>query len=203
MKIKVYACLLKRLLFGKGLKEMHFSYRKDESGKYYQRHLDDNQKEELREIKRYCRRRLLRCRASDDRMERSNTYRANFFRHNRGMFGGGELYLCAYCGRPLKKSKVRVDHIIPVYLAGHSLRYRNMLTVRGIKTVNDPRNLTASCAKCNGRKSSYGGIWVIRGYFGQSWVRVLLKEALFLIIGGIALYYLYNFLSDLPLYFNA
>lgn len=193
MKVKIYAGLLKRIIYGKNLQKMRFSLIKDSSGKYYRRHVDDSDKQTLKQIKKYCRRRFLRFVMVDDRMERSNSYRKKFFDSYHGIFGSG-LYLCAYCGRPMRKNKVRVDHIIPVYLAGNSGKYRRILALKGIKTVNDTKNLTASCAKCNGRKGSLGGLWVVRGYFGKSALRVLLKEALYLIAGSFLLYALYTFL---------
>ena len=200
MKVKIYTGILKRIIFGRSIKKMNFHFQKDESGKYYRKHYDDDDKEGIREIKKYCRRRLLRCTLNVDSMERSTTYRANFFKSDKGIFGGGKYYFCAYCGRILTKSKATVDHIIPIALANRSPRHKRMLTIRGIKTVNDVRNLTASCLKCNSRKGSNGGLWIVRGYFGKSWIRVMLKEIILLLIGGIALYYLCNFLYNTGLY---
>ncbi len=199
MKVKIYAGLLKRLIFGRKIKEMNFHFQKDESGKYYRKHYDDKDKEGIRKIKKYCRRRLLRCVLSDDSMERSTTYRTNFFKADKGIFGGGKYYFCAYCSRILTKHRTNVDHIIPVALANRSRKYKRMLTVRGIKTVNDVRNLAASCFRCNSRKGASGGFWIIRGYFGKSWKRIMLKQIILLILGGIALYYLYNLLSDMSI----
>ena len=200
MKVKIYAGLVRRIIYGRKLKEMNFHFQKDESGKYYRKHYDDDDKGGIKRIKKYCRRRFLRCVLSDDSMERSSTYRANFFKHNKGIFGGCKYYFCAYCGRILNKHKTTVDHIIPIALANRSARHKRMLTVRGIKTVNDVRNLAASCLKCNSRKGSSGGLWIIRGYFGRSWIRVLLKEIILLILGGFALYYLYYFILSISLF---
>ncbi len=200
MKVKIYAGLVRRIIYGRKLKKMNFYLQKDEGGKYYRKHYDDNDKEGIKHIRKFCRHRFLRCVLCDDSMERSTTYRANFFKSDKGIFGGGKYYFCAYCGRVLSKRKVAVDHIIPVALANSSLRYRKMLTVRGVKTVNDVRNLTASCFKCNSKKGSSGGLWIIRGYFGKSWIRVMLKEVILLLFGGITLYYLYNFLYDMGIY---
>ena len=193
MKVKIYAGLIKRIIFGKSIKKMHFYLIKDSSGKYFRRHVEDSDKQTLKEIKKFCRRRLLRFVMTDDRMERSTSYRKNFFAADYGLFGSG-IYFCAYCGRPMRKNKVRVDHIIPVYLAGNSGKYRRLLALKGIRNVNDTKNLTASCVRCNGRKGSLGGLWVIRGYFGKSAFRVLLKEALYLIVGSVLLYAFYTFL---------
>ena len=128
MKVKIYAGLVRRIIYGRKLKEMNFYLQKDEGGKYYRKHYDDNDKEGIKYIRKFCRHRFLRCVLCDDSMERSTTYRANFFKSNKGIFGGGKYYFCAYCGRVLSKRKVAVDHIIPVALANSSLRYRRMLT---------------------------------------------------------------------------
>lgn len=203
MRIIIYTNLLARIFFGRKLKAMKFNLKKDESGKYYQRHIEDNDTAELKSIKRFCRHRFLRVVLHDDSMERSTNYRNRFFRENRGLFGNGEYYLCAYCGKPLSKRKVRVDHIIPVYLASHSDEYKKMLLVKGIKNVNDPANLAASCARCNGRKGASGGLWVLRGYFGRSWVRVLFREVIFMVSGGLLLYWFYGFLTEHHFYDTA
>ncbi len=200
MRVRVYTSLLARLLYGRKLREMRFYPKKDESGRFFQRHIDDKDRQTLRAVKRYCRHRLLRCSISDDRMIRSSNYRNIFFKNNAGIFGGGEYYLCAYCGKLLTRKKVRVDHIIPVYLAVNSMKYRRILNLKGIKTVNDPRNLTASCAKCNGRKSSDGGIWVIKGYFGRLWYRVVFRELIALAVGGMIFYLLFTILVSSGLY---
>ncbi|MBR2175399.1 MAG: HNH endonuclease [Clostridia bacterium] len=195
MKVKIYAGLPGRLFYGRRIREMRFYPKKDDSGKYYQRHIDDKDKDELKKIKRFCRFRPLKVSISDDSMERSTTYRYRFFCHNRGIAGRG-MYLCAYCGKLLRKDKVCVDHIIPVYLANSRKKYRKALERRGIPTVNDIRNLASSCASCNGRKGASGGLWILRGRFGRSWVRVAVKEIILLIIGSIVLYYLYGLISS-------
>ncbi len=200
MRVEIYAGLFKRLIFGRKLKEMNFRLNKDNGGKYYSKHYDDDDKDGIKKIRGYCRIRLLKYSLNDDSMDRSTTYRLNFFKNNKGIFGGGKLYFCAYCGRVLTKRKTTVDHIIPVALARSSQKYKKMLTIRGIKTVNDPRNLAASCSKCNLKKGANGGLWIFRGYFGKSWVRIMLKEIILLLLGSIALYYLYHFLSGISPY---
>ncbi len=194
MRIRIYMFPIKRLIFGKGLRKLRFRLRQDESGKYYQRHVNDDDKYTFKKIKKYCKWRFIRCHISDDSMERSNTYRTEFFKNNRGILGRGNYYLCAYCGRLLRRNSVRVDHIISIYLAQHSEKHRRMLTAQGIKNVNDPKNLTPSCTKCNSIKSSKGGLWIPRGYFGRSWVRVLLSRIV-LVLLILAIFYL--LLSDI------
>lgn len=187
-------CALRRLIHGRALKGMRFYKKKDESGTYFQRHIDDKDKDELKKVRKYCLRHFLRCSVTDDSMFRNSSYRARFFRENKGIFGKGKYYLCAYCGRLLSRKKVRVDHIIPVYLAIHSPRHKRMLALRGIHNVNAAANLAPSCAACNGKKGSSGGLWIPRGYFGRSWSRVFFSRVFLVLAAGIILYYLYGFI---------
>lgn len=100
-------------------------------------------------------------RCFDNRYERDNKYRKTFFENNRGP------YHCAYCGKKLKASQLEVDHLIPVAKAKTSLGVRTWLQICGIRNVNDPKNLVASCEKCNKKKSDNMGVWVIKGAIGR------------------------------------
>lgn len=200
MKILVYENFMTKVFWDKHLKKMKFVKKRDESGKYYLRIVDDSNKGEIEKIKSFCYSRFLRVVLHDDSMERSSNYRSRFFRRNKGVFGNSEFYLCAYCGKPLSKKDVRVDHIIPVYLASKTEKYKRMLILRGIRNVNDPRNLAPSCAKCNGRKGANGGLWILRGYLGRLCFSVMLRELILLVIGAFVLYRLYGFLTDLNIY---
>lgn len=174
---------------------MGFRLKKDSNGMLWQKHINDEKRDELKKVKKFCRKHFLKYGFIDDSMERSTDYRRRFFKEQRGVFGT-KIYICAYCGRFLTKKNVRVDHIIPVYKAANSGFYRTLLSLRRIKNVNDVRNLTASCEKCNSRKSAKGGLWVIRGWFGRSPVRIIIKEILLLLLGSTALYYLYIFIKE-------
>lgn len=193
MKVLIYTGFLRRIFLKNRLKEMKFLWKKDKN--YWQRHIDDSKKDELKKVRKFCRRKFLRYEFVDDSMERSTNYHSNFFKNRKGIFGSN-IYVCAYCGRFLKKSKVCVDHIIPVYKAKTDDFYRKLLSFRHIKNVNDVRNLAPSCNKCNSKKSANGGFWIIRGWFGRSAVRVILKEIVFLILGSVLLYYMYCFLRE-------
>lgn len=177
----------------KRLKAMRFSWKKDE--KRWQRHIDDSNRDELKKVRKFCRRKFLKYDFVDDSMDRSTNYRNNFFKSRKGIFGSG-IYVCAYCGRFLTKKRVCVDHIIPVYRAKNDDFYRKLLSFRHIKNVNDIRNLAPSCNKCNSKKSANGGFWIIRGWFGRSSWRVIIKEIILLVLGSVVLYYLYYFLKE-------
>lgn len=193
MRVTVTGGFLPTVFFKGSLKKMRFHPKRKGMRFYWEKHIDDCYSDKLREIKRFCRRRFLRCMMIDDNMERSTHYRSDYLKKHRGVFGTG-LYFCAYCHSPVRKSKMTVDHIVSVYNARTNIKYRNLLERLGIQNVNAPRNLTASCSKCNARKSSDGGFWIIRGFFGRSMIRVLATEIIELICGGLLLHFLCDFL---------
>lgn len=190
MKVQIYTGFFRHIFFNGYLTEIGFRLKKENNKKFWQKHIDDEKHNELKNIRKFCRKNCLKYRFIDDSMERSTNYRNRFFKEKKGILGTG-IYVCAYCGRFMTKKKVRVDHIIPVYKAKNDKFYRKLLSLQNIKNVNDIRNLTASCEKCNSKKSAKGGFWIIRGWFGRSSFRVILKEAIFLILGSAVLYYLY------------
>ena len=194
--MKIYMGFLRRLLYRKAMEERFFVLRKDSGGKYYYRLMKNQDKNERREIEKYCRRHHLPLSQSDETRERSSGYRNVFLRNKKGLFGS-RIYLCAYCGRPLTSGNLIVDHIIPVQKAAGSGFYRLVMRLRRIRNVNDVRNLTPSCPRCNSRKGTHGGLWVIRGWFGRSWLRIMLKELLLLVSGSWVLYVYYHLLHGL------
>lgn len=118
-------------------------------------------------------------RSYDKRYERSTNYRKQFFANNKGP------YRCAYCGKRLKADDLEVDHLIPVAKAKKESSVRTWLQICGMKTVNDPKNLVASCSKCNRKKSDEIGWWVIKGALGRNkkfWVyrNIILTIVIFL-----------------------
>ena len=56
--------------------------------------------------------------------DRSTSYRKDFFATNKGLLGGW-LYFCAYCGKPLTRKKVQVDHhmLLTMCVKIHCLSY--------------------------------------------------------------------------------
>lgn len=77
---------------------------------------------------------------------RSDNYRAQYFKKNPGLFG--KLHFCHYCGKPLTKKKVEVDHILPVSKS----------------RINSTMNLVAACRKCNRSKSDKVNHLVVVGF---------------------------------------
>lgn len=115
--------------------------------------------------------------------QRGKSYRSDFFKCHPGIFH--KYYVCSYCGRPLTKKTVTVDHLIPVHKVKRIGFGRFLLWINGIYNVNDTRNLVAACRKCNSRKSDKMGLWVIKGTFGRHLLYWILRDAL---IVGLLIY---------------
>ena len=62
-------------------------------------------------------------------------YREEYLKHNKGFFFG-KVYFCSICHKPISKSELEVDHIIPL----------------GKQGVNHICNCVATCQKCNRSK---------------------------------------------------
>lgn len=76
---------------------------------------------------------------------RNETYRRQFLQsHNKDF-----RYFCAYCGRYLTREMLEVDHIIPCAKTRRSWFWRRYIDWKGYNGVNDFRNLTAACSRCN------------------------------------------------------
>ena len=70
------------------------------------------------------------------------------------------------CGKPLKASKVTVDHLFPIGQAKKSLHVQKQMRLLGTSSVNSSKNLVPACRSCNQRKGTKMGGWIIRGFFG-------------------------------------
>ena len=146
---------------------------------------DSTYEQEILHWEDWCRLRGLKMKAVGESSNRSSDYRKVFFEKNPPMFGS--RYTCAYCGRKLKREQVQVDHIIPVEMAKRRSNIRKKIQAYGWESVNDPENLCAACSVCNSKKSSKGGLWVIRGRLGKrkSWQYIMLAfKVLFSVLLG-------------------
>lgn len=99
--------------------------------------------------------------------KRSNDYRKRFFEDCEPNFGR-DRYLCVYCGLPIRKENVTVDHLIAVKKAQRSKFYLRRLQNQGFESVNDVRNLVPCCKRCNSHKGAKAGLWLVRGWLGKS-----------------------------------
>ena len=154
-----------------------------------------------RELLKFCNKRKLIIEQEDSRFSRSAKYREDFFRANKGYKRNGKDYHCAYCGKKLKKQKLEVDHVIAVDAVKKRLLPKLFIILTGIKNVNDPKNLVASCRRCNRKKSNKQGLWVIRGYLGRNiWFwRILRILILAILIFGIVYLYQEGYFTPLIL----
>lgn len=132
----------------------------------------------LREIEDWCFDRRLEIETPFSK--RSSNYRKAFFDAYEPNFRK-DRYLCVYCGTPLRKAKVTVDHLIAVKQAQSSRYYLRRLQDRGFESVNDVRNLVPCCKRCNSRKGAKAGLWVAIGRVGKHkrfWYLVWILELL-------------------------
>ena len=114
--------------------------------------------------------------------ERSDDYRRNFLKYNKGVFGSGN-YHCSYCGKILSHKKMFVDHLIPIHKVKRFGFARILMWIEGISDVNDVRNLVPACKKCNSKKSSKMGFWLLRGEWGRNiWSWIVLRAFILAIL---------------------
>lgn len=161
-------------LHTKGMKFNKRSYGKS----FYSKKIDEIEKEELVS---YCRKHKLKYMLIQECHIRDSNYRKEFLQDK-----NREWSICAYCGMHKKTSNITVDHIIPVDKAKKSAYAKWLLKRLHIDNVNSKRNLAAACKRCNSRKGTKMGLWVIRGYIGKSgalWaVRWIIRFILLLIL---------------------
>lgn len=124
-----------------------------------------SEKKLLRKIMRYCWWHGLKFGLEDEFSKRSSDYRQAFFRTHKPAFGN--TYFCAYCGRPVSRKKITVDHLYPVAKVHASPGLQKKLKAMGAESVNDPINLVPACKRCNSRKGTRTGTWIITGRIGS------------------------------------
>lgn len=112
---------------------------------------------------------------------RSSDYRKAFFEAKEPNCGK-KRYFCAYCGFPIRKDEVTVDHLIAVKRAQRSKFYLRLLRRMGCESVNDVRNLVPACKRCNSKKGTRAGRWVIKGLLGRSGLVWGIRWCVYLII---------------------
>ena len=138
--------------------------------------------DKIASLRRFCRFHGMKFEINNEFGKRSGDYRDAFFKHYRSrtysLFAalvrnwntdrGCSYYYCAYCGKKTDLKKVTVDHIYPVAKVNASTKLQRKLKRLGYENVNDYRNLTPACAKCNKKKGTKLNWWYIyRGRLGQ------------------------------------
>ena len=123
-------------------------------------------------LRDYCTAHHISIRITNPFGTRGNGYRRKFFDTYPPFIGG--FYICAYCGRPVWKDHLTIDHLYPVGKIKRSAVLQKRLMKMGYESVNDVRNLVPSCSRCNNRKAAKMGIWIIKGNLGRHpWVWVI------------------------------
>ena len=172
MKVKIKNGRKNTAVYKKKLRQMGFSWKStSKNNGYWEKNCEDH---EIRSIERFCRRKGLEAVVYEKNYSRGDHYRKTFFDANKGLFGNGNYYWCAYCGRIFSRKNITVDHLIPVnkVLQGKEKeKYRRKLRLHGITDVNQAENLVAACRSCNLKKSTKTGMGSPRTD-GTAWMAV-------------------------------
>lgn len=169
------------------IKQNGLKFQKRKYGKsYYTKKINETQKNELIE---YCEKHKLKYTIIDDAYLRNTTYRKDFLAQNQHKWT-----ICAYCGRPIKSEKVTIDHIIPVDKVKKNKSYARWLMKKmGINNINNSKNLVEACARCNSKKRTKMGIWLIKGFLGKSKILWTIRWLLRLLIIILIIYYISHY----------
>lgn len=148
-------------------------------------------------IQRFCREKGLKFYINNSYGIRGTNYRADFFKANPpSLFG---FYFCSYCGRPLRRKNITVDHLYPIGKAGRDLNMQKKLRRLGITNINDVRNLVPACYACNQKKGTQTGSWIWKGQIGRHpgfWVfRWFLRILFTIALIGASIYLYHNFIQ--------
>lgn len=147
----------------------------------------------LERLKAYCREKHLKFYIDNRYGTRGSSYRARFLRNNDPVLG--MFYFCAYCGRPVSKKYVTVDHLYPVAKVSRDPALQKKLRRQGIDDLNSEKNLVPACYRCNQAKAAQMGPWIRKGKIGRhAWVWILrwvLRITLITVV-GLAVWYLYQ-----------
>lgn len=142
----------------------NFEYNKRSKGHDFYQKKECQEQEKIR-IQRMCKRKGFEFTAIPTRYSRSRNYRTMFFRENPSYSG---KYRCVYCGRKFKKEKITVDHIFPIHEMETSSSVRRRAALHGIHGSNDVKNLCAACKRCNLKKGTRMGRWILKAFLGRT-----------------------------------
>lgn len=143
---------------------------------------------QIEQYKEFVKRYHLKIQIYDQLYTRNSRYRKTFFDSRPPQFRG--KYFCSYCGSLLRPDEITVDHIISVQKAKTDRMSQMFLNLMNISDINDIRNLAPACMHCNARKSSKGGLWIIRGFLGRHalfWYLVFIMLMLMLAVTAVCM----------------
>lgn len=163
-KIEIKNGSRKSYSFKDELKQEQFSFTK--TGKYtgvWSKTVTEDG--EAKQYKKHFASKGLRVIYFSEKEERSSQYRELYFRtHPPKIFN---YYICSYCSKLLKEEDADVDHIIPIDKVKKHEFLRKVIKLLKWSSINDERNLTIACSRCNRKKSTKAGFWIVRGFLGQ------------------------------------
>lgn len=148
-----------------------------------------------KQLKKFCKEKNIKFEIDTKYGKRSSSYRNNFFNNVKSPLPNH--YFCAYCGKILSLKNVTIDHLYPVGEVDKNINLQNKLKRIGANSVNDYQNLVPACKKCNNKKGTKMGLWIIKGEIGRHqrlwifrWTLRLLFLVLFIMIGLMSYSYL-------------
>ena len=183
VKVRIYDGQRSTYRYRRELRNMSFCFQSEPDKCWY----GEVEASEIGALEEWCFKRRLEIETPYSK--RSSDYRKVFFE----AFvpnAGKHRYFCAYCGFPVRKERITVDHLIAVKRAQRSRFYLNLLRKWCCGSVNDVRNLVPSCRRCNSRKGTKAGVWVLLGKLGRYarfWVAVWILYGV-LLLGGLWLF---------------
>lgn len=140
-----------------------------------------NTRRERMKLQSFCNKNKLKFEINTCFGKRSRNYRNEFFNHYHPLFW--DVYLCAYCGKPVRKKNITVDHIIPIDKVNKSISLQQTLINMGADSVNCFQNLTPACSKCNSKKSAKMNYLTIKkGFFFQNQYLRLTADFVYLFV---------------------
>lgn len=147
----------------------------------------------LERLKEYCREKHLKFYIDNKYGTRGSSYRARFLRSHDPVLG--LFYFCAYCGKPVSKKHVTVDHLYPVAKVSRDPALQKKLKRQGIDDLNSEKNLVPACYRCNQEKAAQMGSWIRKGKIGRhEWVWILRWMLRIVVVAAIvlAVWYVYS-----------
>lgn len=150
-------------------------------------------KRKMKKIERFADKKHLKYYIDNEYGKRSSNYRKTFFANINPAFGN--TYFCAYCGKPVGKEKITVDHLFPVGKVSRDIRLQKRIRWFGIKDVNSAKNLVPACSRCNQAKSTKMGIWLIKGYIGKHQKLWFFRWTVRFLVIAALIYLVFSFIS--------
>lgn len=134
--------------------------------------------------------------------KRDDMYRYRFISKHPGF--QNNWYLCSYCGKIISKRNMQVDHVVAINKTRKwwnlsSMPYR-MLVKHYTHGVNSVENLVPACAQCNEKKGGKAGRWVLKGFVGQTYYKVVWMALILFFLAFFVMHVIIRPLSPVEVY---